>query len=80
MQWYPGHIAKAERQLKAQLGLVDVVLEMRDARHAAAAQVLRYSPLVSLLKLTISSACRAGFLWRLVTGKFRSGVVPSLAF
>ena len=32
MQWYPGHIAKAERQLKEQLKLVDVVLEVRDAR------------------------------------------------
>ncbi|CAD7700859.1 unnamed protein product [Ostreobium quekettii] len=32
VQWYPGHIAKAERQLKQQLKLVDVVLEVRDAR------------------------------------------------
>ena len=32
IQWYPGHIAKAERQLKEQLKLVDVVLEERDAR------------------------------------------------
>ena len=32
IQWYPGHIAKAERQLKKQLKLVDVVLEVRDAR------------------------------------------------
>jgi ribosome biogenesis GTPase A len=32
IQWYPGHIAKAERQLKEQLSRVDVVLEVRDAR------------------------------------------------
>ena len=32
IQWYPGHIAKAERNLKEQLKLVDVVLEVRDAR------------------------------------------------
>lgn len=32
IQWYPGHIAKAERQIKDQLKLVDVVLEVRDAR------------------------------------------------
>jgi ribosome biogenesis GTPase A len=32
IQWYPGHIAKAERELKEQLKLVDVVLEVRDAR------------------------------------------------
>lgn len=32
IQWYPGHIAKAERELKEQLKRVDVVLEIRDAR------------------------------------------------
>ncbi|HBK99056.1 MAG TPA: ribosome biogenesis GTPase YlqF [Microcoleaceae bacterium UBA10368] len=32
IQWYPGHIAKAERALKEQLKKVDVVLEVRDAR------------------------------------------------
>ncbi len=32
IQWYPGHIAKAERSLKEQLTRVDVVLEIRDAR------------------------------------------------
>jgi ribosome biogenesis GTPase A len=32
IQWYPGHIAKAEKQLQEQLKRVDVVLEVRDAR------------------------------------------------
>lgn len=32
IQWYPGHIAKAEKQLKEQLKRVDVVLEVRDSR------------------------------------------------
>jgi len=32
IQWYPGHIAKAERSLLQQLNRVDVVLEVRDAR------------------------------------------------
>ncbi|PZO18622.1 MAG: ribosome biogenesis GTPase YlqF [Leptolyngbya foveolarum] len=32
IQWYPGHIAKAERSLQAQLKRVDVVLEVRDSR------------------------------------------------
>ncbi len=32
IQWYPGHIAKAEKALKEQLKLVDVVLEVRDTR------------------------------------------------
>lgn len=32
IHWYPGHIAKAERRLKEQTGLVDVVIEVIDAR------------------------------------------------
>lgn len=32
IQWYPGHIAKAERRLKEALSLVDVVIEVVDAR------------------------------------------------
>ncbi|MBF2077094.1 MAG: ribosome biogenesis GTPase YlqF [Synechococcales cyanobacterium T60_A2020_003] len=32
IQWYPGHIAKAEKALTEQLKKVDVVLEVRDAR------------------------------------------------
>jgi ribosome biogenesis GTPase A len=32
IQWYPGHIAKAEKNLQEQLKRVDVVLEVRDAR------------------------------------------------
>lgn len=36
VQWYPGHIAKAERQLKETFKAVDVVVEVRDARAAKA--------------------------------------------
>ena len=32
IHWYPGHIAKAERNLKEQLSLVDAVIEVIDAR------------------------------------------------
>ena len=32
IHWYPGHIAKAEKQLKQQLALVDAVIEVVDAR------------------------------------------------
>lgn len=32
IHWYPGHIAKAERKLREQTGLVDVVIEVIDAR------------------------------------------------
>ena len=32
VQWYPGHIARAERLLKEQLKGVDAVVEVRDIR------------------------------------------------
>ena len=32
IQWYPGHIAKAEKQLRDHLNKVDLVFEVRDAR------------------------------------------------
>ena len=32
IQWYPGHIAKAERSLSGNLAKVDLVIEVRDAR------------------------------------------------
>jgi len=32
INWYPGHIAKAEKKLKEQVKLVDVVVEVLDAR------------------------------------------------
>lgn len=32
VQWYPGHIAKAERELKEKIRLMDAIIEVRDAR------------------------------------------------
>ena len=32
INWYPGHIAKAEKQLKEKIGMIDFVIEVRDAR------------------------------------------------
>jgi len=32
IQWYPGHMTKTKRMLKSQLSLVDVVIELLDAR------------------------------------------------
>ncbi len=32
IQWFPGHMAKAERKIKEQLGIVDAVVEIIDAR------------------------------------------------
>jgi ribosome biogenesis GTPase A len=55
IQWYPGHIAKAERQLKEQLKRVDVVLEVLDARipfashHPQVAQWIGSKPRILIL-------------------------------
>ncbi len=32
INWYPGHMAKARRQMEEQLKLVDIIIEIRDAR------------------------------------------------
>lgn len=32
IQWYPGHMAKAKREITENLKLVDIVIELRDAR------------------------------------------------
>ena len=32
LQWYPGHMAKTKRMIRDNLKLVDVVIELTDAR------------------------------------------------
>ena len=32
IQWFPGHMQKAKRQMQESLKLVDMVIELRDAR------------------------------------------------
>lgn len=32
INWYPGHMAKAEREMKETLSLIDIIIEVRDAR------------------------------------------------
>lgn len=46
IHWYPGHIAKAERKLKEKIKLVDVVIEVLDARIPISS---RYDNIKSLL-------------------------------
>ena len=31
-QWYPGHMTKARRMMQENIGLVDLVIELADAR------------------------------------------------
>jgi len=46
INWYPGHIAKAERELKEKLSLVDVVVEIIDARIPVSSKYLGIEKLI----------------------------------
>ena len=60
IQWYPGHIAKAEQQLKRHLDKVDLVIEVRDARIPLATghpHLNRWLKAVSYTHLTLPTIC-----------------------
>ena len=38
IQWYPGHMARSKRNLEADLALVDMLIEVVDARIPAASR------------------------------------------
>ena len=46
IHWYPGHIAKAERKLQEQVNLVDVILEVIDARIPQSSRYVELEKLV----------------------------------
>ena len=35
IHWYPGHMAKARREIEGRVKLVDLIIELRDARAPA---------------------------------------------
>lgn len=55
IQWYPGHMARAMRELEKSLAVVDVVLEIRDARiprsshNADLAKLVSGKPVITIL-------------------------------
>lgn len=38
IQWYPGHMTKAKREMQAKLKMVDMIIELRDARIPSASK------------------------------------------
>lgn len=58
IQWYPGHMAKAKRELREKLSLVDVVFELVDARipfsseNPAVNEIIEHKPRVVILMKT----------------------------
>lgn len=47
VQWYPGHMVKAEKKIKENLSLIDLVIEIRDARAPLATANPRLDELAS---------------------------------
>lgn len=70
IQWYPGHIAKAEKNLLEQLKRVDVVLEVRDARiplastHPQIKEWIGEKPRILVLNRVDLISPKAVELWR----------------
>jgi ribosome biogenesis GTPase A len=70
IQWYPGHIAKAEKALLAQIKRVDVVLEVRDARiplassHPQVKDWIGDKPRILVLNRVDCISPKAADLWR----------------
>jgi ribosome biogenesis GTPase A len=70
IQWYPGHIAKAEKKLLEQIKRVDVVLEVRDARiplastHPQIQEWIGEKPKILVLNRVDLISPKAVELWR----------------
>jgi ribosome biogenesis GTPase A len=70
IQWYPGHIAKAEKNLLEQLKRVDVVLEVRDARiplastHPQVQEWIGEKPKILVLNRVDLISPKAAEMWR----------------
>ncbi len=83
VQWFPGHMARAKRTIAADLALVDVVLEVVDARVPAASanadleQLLQGKPRVVLLNKADRADPAATRAWVAALGR---RAVPAVAF
>lgn len=69
IHWYPGHIAKAQKQLKEKLNLVDVIIEVIDARipysswYKTAADLCANKPRLILMNKSDVSDPKLNKLW-----------------
>lgn len=69
VQWFPGHMAKARRQIHEKLGLIDVVIELLDARLPLSSQnpmiheIIQDKPRIVLLNKADLADPRANRAW-----------------
>jgi len=81
VQWYPGHIAKAERQLSETMKAVDVVVEVRDARackataHPRVGEWCAGRPRIVVLTHADMIPSAAASTWRKAYEKFGGGLM-----
>lgn len=81
IQWYPGHMTKTRRQMEADLKLVDLVIELADARIPISSRnpdidrIVGAKPRVLLLNRADQADSRATRLW---TEYFRRQGLPVL--
>ncbi len=70
INWYPGHMAKARRLMEEQLKLVDIIIELRDARIPAASanpilkELSRNKPVLIILNKADLSDEEANKAWK----------------
>ena len=82
IHWYPGHMKKTERQIAASLGLVDIVIEILDARCPLASQnpnivaLTKGKPRLVLLNKCDLADASVTKLW---TEHFKAKGIPALA-
>lgn len=82
IQWFPGHMAKTRRKIKENLGLVDIVVEILDARIPLAsrnpdlASIVERKPRVAILNKADLADANATAKW---IAWFRKQGVPALA-
>lgn len=69
INWYPGHMAKAIRQMKEQLSLVDIIIEIKDSRIPVAssnpviAELARNKPVLVILNKADLADEKQNLLW-----------------
>ena len=86
IHWYPGHIAKAEKKLKEQVKIVDVVIEVLDARIPLSSmypdieKLLRDKPRLILLNKSDLANFEQTKKWQLIIKeKTNCSVIPTSA-
>ena len=86
IHWYPGHIAKAQRQLKEKLNLVDVIIEIIDARipysswYKTTSELCGNKPRLILMNKSDVSDEKLNKLWIEVISKLSGCEVLSTSF